>query len=68
MSLCPTGYYIDQLTNTDKIFCVSSCKKLIPLAYIDTNLVGELECARSCNIRNKYIDEITDPNNPKCVS
>ena len=51
------------MTNSFGVY-VSSCKNLVPPAYIDDN-----KCVRNCPTKgNIYLDEISDSNNPKCAS
>ena len=48
---CPsTGLkYIDNITNSNEIRCVSSCKELIPPAFIDTeDGKGSITCLKEC--------------------
>lgn len=43
-------------------YCVDSCLNLNPSKYIDED--GK-NCVLDCT---NYLDSISDPNNPKCVS
>ena len=63
-SKCPdSAKYIDPLTNSNSKVCVSSCKNLLPTAYI--NKAGDT-CTRSCEA-GEVIDK-TDSDKPKCAT
>ena len=85
---CPgTAPYINSLTNSKAPVCVSSCKNLIPSAFInkeenqcvesctygentfyidDTN--ADPKCTDSCPEAALYLDDLTNPSSPICVS
>ena len=58
---CPTKLkYIDAITNANEKRCVSSCKNLIPSAFISKD--GN-SCTRKCS-NNEFISSSVD--NPQC--
>lgn len=79
---CPNDHYIDSLTLPGTLFCVKSCKNLIPSSYIHTdgkqcvrkcNIINELDienpkCTESCPAGAPYLNNLTNPGSAICVS
>ena len=62
---CPNlAPYLDELTNSDMPICVSSCKNLEPLSYIDHD---NKKCVRTCNDSPYILANLEDPDHYKCV-
>ena len=49
---CPDNYYLDTLTFWNKLVCTSSCRHLIPEAYINED---QKNCTRECPITKPYL-------------
>eukprot|EP00828_Plagiopyla_frontata_P047387 TRINITY_DN873_c0_g1_i8.p1 TRINITY_DN873_c0_g1~~TRINITY_DN873_c0_g1_i8.p1 ORF type:complete len:2601 (+),score=459.84 TRINITY_DN873_c0_g1_i8:925-8727(+) len=75
--------YIDAITNKNENRCVSSCKNLIPSAFITkagnsctrtcvgneviSSSIDNPQCKDTCD-GGEYIDALTNPSSPRCVS
>ena len=70
---CPNNWYKNKIaqyyynvTWSELSVCVTSCKNLIPTAYIYDD-AGVATCKTECPSDKKYIDAV-DPDYPKCVA